>query len=191
MVKSWNWNSTLPLDYRHKGPVMRRFWCLFEGVLIRLLNKQSSWWGFGVPQCSCDIIMMKFSVVWRGSSTVPNTSKYPWKDHRVINNHWEHKRLSKGSGQRRGSFLQIYVMSTSNDGRNLVYEQFSLQPAHPCFKIDHVGSSGKFPYMFPVYMVITSENKKIIWKVVFKMLTFFAKIRALFRHLCGRNADIW
>ena len=72
-----------------------------------------------------------------------------------------------------------------------VYEQFSLQPAHPCFKIDHVGSSGKFPYMFPMYMVITSENKKIIWKVVFKILTYFAKIRALFRHLFGRNADIW
>ena len=71
------------------------------------------------------------------------------------------------------------------------YEQFSLQPAHPCFKIHHVGSSGKFPYMFPVYMVITSENKKIIRKVVFKILTFFAKIRALFRHLFGRNADIW
>ena len=73
----------------------------------------------------------------------------------------------------------------------LIYEHFSLQPAHPCFKIDHVGSSWKFPYMFPVYMVITSENKKIIWKVVFKILTYFAKIRALFRHLFGRNADIW
>ena len=66
-----------------------------------------------------------------------------------------------------------------------VYEQFSLQPAHPCFKIDHVGSSGKFSYMFPVYMVITSENEKIIWKVVFKILTYFAKIRALFRHFMG------
>ena len=43
-----------------------------------------------------------------------------------------------------------------------IYEPFSLQPAHPCFKIDHVGASGKFSYMFPVYMVITSENKKII-----------------------------
>ena len=68
------------------------------------------------------------------------------------------------------------------------YEQFSLQPAHPCFKIDHVGSSGKFSYMFPVYMVIT---KKIIWKVGFKILTYFAKIRASFRHFYGRNADIW
>ena len=73
----------------------------------------------------------------------------------------------------------------------IVSEQFSLQPAHPCFKIDHVGSSGKFSYMFPVYMVITSENEKIIWKVVFKILTYFAKIRALFRHFYGRNADIW
>ena len=74
---------------------------------------------------------------------------------------------------------------------SLVAEQFSLQPAHPCFKIDHVGSSGKFSYMFPVYMVMISENKKIIWKVVFRILTYFAKIRALFRHFYGRNADIW
>ena len=48
-----------------------------------------------------------------------------------------------------------------------------------------------FSYMFPVYMVITSENKKMIWKVVFKILTYFAKIQALFRHFYGRNADIW
>ena len=75
--------------------------------------------------------------------------------------------------------------------RQVIYEQFSLQPAHPCFQIDHVGSSGKFSYMFPVYMVITSENKKIIWKLVFKILTYFAKMRALFRHFYGRDADIW
>ena len=87
----------------------------------------------------------------------------------------------------------ITVMLNPNDtgGYNnmnycqLTYEQFSLQPAHPCLKIDHVG------FMFPVYMVITSENEKIIWKVVFKILTYFANIRALFRHLFGRNADIW
>ena len=59
--------------------------------------------------------------------------------------------------------------------REYAYEQFSLQPAHPCFKIDHVGSSGKFSYMFPVYMVITSKNKKIIWKVVFKIIDLFRK----------------
>ena len=35
-----------------------------------------------------------------------------------------------------------------------VYEQFLLQSAHPCFKIDHVWSSGKFSYMFIVYMEI-------------------------------------
>ena len=45
---------------------------------------------------------------------------------------------------------------------DFIYEQFSLQPAHPCFKIDHVGSNGKFSYMFPVYKVVTSGNKKII-----------------------------
>ena len=50
---------------------------------------------------------------------------------------------------------------------SFINKQFSLQPAHPCFKIDHVGSSGKFSYMFPVYMVIAIENRKIIWKVVF------------------------
>ena len=70
-------------------------------------------------------------------------------------------------------------------------EQFSLQPAHPCFKIDHVGSIGKFSYMYPVYIAMTCENKKIIWKVVFKIFTYFVKIRALFRHFYGRNADIW
>ena len=43
-----------------------------------------------------------------------------------------------------------------------VYEQFSVQPAHPCFKIDHVWSSGKFSYMFIVY---TDDDKKIIWKI--------------------------
>ena len=37
---------------------------------------------------------------------------------------------------------------------SVTYEQFSLQPAHPCFKINLVGSSGKFSYMFIVYMMI-------------------------------------
>ena len=72
-----------------------------------------------------------------------------------------------------------------------VYKQLSLQPAYPCFKIDHVWSSGTFSYMFIMYMVIAYEDKKMIWKVVFKILTYFLKIRALHRHFYGRNADIW
>ena len=86
------------------------------------------------------------------------------------------------------AFWYVYVKSKYQWHRKPITahnKQFSLQPAHPCFKIDHVGSSGKISYMFPVYMVITSENKKIIWKVVFKILTYFAKIRALFRHFMG------
>ena len=71
------------------------------------------------------------------------------------------------------------------------YEQFSLQQAHTWLKIDHFGWSGKFSYMFPGYMVITSENKKMIWKIVFKDINLFRKIRALFRHSKERNADIW
>ena len=72
-----------------------------------------------------------------------------------------------------------------------IYKQFSLQPAYPCFKIDHVWSSGTFSYMFIMYMVIADEDKKMIWKVVFKILTYFLKIRALHRHFYERNADIW
>ena len=45
----------------------------------------------------------------------------------------------------------------------------------------------KFSYMFLVYMVITSENKKVIWKAVFNL---FLK-NTLFRHFYGHNADIW
>ena len=41
------------------------------------------------------------------------------------------------------------------------------QLTHACFKIDHVWSSGKFSFMFIVCMVITDEDKKIIWKVQF------------------------
>ena len=48
----------------------------------------------------------------------------------------------------------------------------------------------KISYMFIVYMVIADEDEKIIWKVVFKILTYFLKIRALHRHFYGRNADI-
>ena len=44
----------------------------------------------------------------------------------------------------------------------------SLQPAHPCFEINHVESSGKFSYLFIVCMVIAGENEKIIWKAVLK-----------------------
>ena len=84
-----------------------------------------------------------------------------------------------------------HLVTDLNEELCWIYEQFSLQPAHPCFKIDHVGSKGKFSDMFPVYMVITSENKKIIRKVVFKIFTYFVKIRALFRHFYGRSADIW
>ena len=76
-----------------------------------------------------------------------------------------------------------------------VYEQFSLQPVHPCFKIDHVRSSGKFSYMFImfiVYMVIADEDKKIIWKVFFfQILSYILKNTAVTQTFYGRNADIW
>ena len=42
-----------------------------------------------------------------------------------------------------------------------------------------------------VYMEIADEDKKIIWKVVYKILTYVLKIRALHGHFYGRNADIW
>ena len=75
-----------------------------------------------------------------------------------------------------------------------VYEQFSLQPSHLCFKIDHVRSSGKFSYMFImfiVYMVIADEDKKIIWKVVFQILSYLLKNTGVTQTFYGRNADIW
>ena len=72
-----------------------------------------------------------------------------------------------------------------------VYKQFSLQPAHPCFKFDHVWSSGTFSYMFIMYMVIADEDKKMIWKVVFKILTYFLKNKGVTQTFYGRNADIW
>ena len=37
--------------------------------------------------------------------------------------------------------------------------------------------------------VINSENKKVIWKVVYKKLTYFVKIRALFKHFYGREGN--
>ena len=90
-----------------------------------------------------------------------------------------------------GTCICFSLQAFTHWNRDKVYEQFSLQPAHPCFKIDQVGSSRKFSYMSPVYMVITSENKKMIWKVVFKISTHVTKTRALCRHFYGRNADIW
>ena len=90
-----------------------------------------------------------------------------------------------------GTCICLSLQAFTHWNRDKVYEQFSLQPAHPCFKIDQVGSSRKFSYMSPVYMVITSENKKMIWKVVFKISTYVTKTRALWRHFYGSNADIW
>ena len=75
-----------------------------------------------------------------------------------------------------------------------VYEQFSLQPVHPCFKIDHVRSSGKFSYMFIMfimYMVIADEDKKKIWKVFFSDIKLYLKNTGVTQTFYGRNADIW